>query len=116
MKKAKKYIGAAAVGFINGIFGAGGGMLAIPLLKSAGLPEKEAHRSALALIFPLTIFSILLYYFDGRMTLTDGFEYFLPGIAGAIIGAFLLNRIPDKLLRSSFSLLLIFSGIRMLFK
>ncbi len=116
MKKTKIFLGAAAVGFINGLFGAGGGMLAIPLLKSAKLPEKEAHRSALALIFPLTLFSIILYYFDGRMNLTDGFQYFLPGIFGAIIGAFLLNRLPDKFLRSSFSLLLIISGIRMLFK
>ena len=40
------------IGIINGLLGAGGGMLAVPALKKLGLSQKDAHRNALAVILP----------------------------------------------------------------
>ncbi len=116
MEKKKLYMGAAAIGFVNGLFGAGGGMLAVPLLKKSGMGERLAHRSSLLLILPLTVFSVFLYYLDGKIALSNAFDYLIPGAVGALIGTFLIAKLPAKLLKGSFSLLLIYSGIRMLLK
>ncbi len=116
MKNSRKVFGGAAIGFINGLFGAGGGMLAVPLLKSLGFSEKTAHRSSLLLILPLTVFSVFLYYFNGKIDLSSAFDYAFPGILGALSGTFLIAKLPAKLLKGGFSLLLIYSGIRMLLK
>ena len=32
-----------AIGIINGLLGAGGGMIAVPLLQKLGLDRKQAH-------------------------------------------------------------------------
>ena len=37
------------IGLINGLLGAGGGMLAVPLLKKMGLSQKQAHANAVQL-------------------------------------------------------------------
>ena len=44
------------IGAINGLFGAGGGMLAVPCLTYVwGLDEKSAHATAIAVILPLCL-------------------------------------------------------------
>ena len=42
-KNIKLALSGVAVGAVNGMFGAGGGMLAVPLLKRVGLTQREAH-------------------------------------------------------------------------
>ena len=34
-------------GMLNGLFGAGGGIAAVPLLKASGIPLKKAHATSL---------------------------------------------------------------------
>ena len=51
----------AACGLLNGLFGAGGGMAAVPLLKAGGLPQKKAHATSLAVILPLAAVSAAFY-------------------------------------------------------
>ena len=34
-------------GFLNGLFGSGGGIIAVPLFKKSGLSQKEAQATAL---------------------------------------------------------------------
>ena len=102
-----------AIGFINGLLGAGGGMLAVPLLKKYGLDTKEAHASSIAVILPLTIFSAALYVISGRVNISDSFIYIPTGILGAVIGAFILKKIPDKWIRRLFGIFMIWAGIRL---
>ena len=40
-------------GFLNGLLGAGGGILAVALLSRSGLARKEAHATALALMLQI---------------------------------------------------------------
>ena len=52
------------VGFINGFFGGGGGMIAVPTLaKFYDLEEKKAHATSIAVILPLSIASSIIYLF-----------------------------------------------------
>lgn len=104
------------IGIINGLLGAGGGMLAVPLLKKSGVEQKQAHATSIALILPLSIISAAAYLINGNVKIGDALPYLLPGAIGAALGAVLLKRIPDKWLRRVFGGFMIWAGIRLLMK
>ena len=115
-KKRFAYLGSLLIGFINGLLGAGGGMLAVPLLKKAGAEQKQAHATSIALILPLCLFSVTLYIVSGKVSFSDAAGYLPAGAIGAVIGAFLLSKIKDSWLRKIFALFIIWSGVRMWFR
>lgn len=99
-------------GFINSLFGAGGGILTVPYLKSRGLSQKKAQASALAVLLPISVINTVIYYFNGYFSLSDGI-YFLPfGFLGALTGVLVVNKIPNRILNLIFSIFLLYTGIR----
>lgn len=102
------------VGIVNGIFGAGGGMLAVPLLKKSGLEQKAAHANAVAVILPITIISAILYLIKGTVTFGDSFAFIPTGLLGSIIATFALQKLSNKLLQKIFAAFMIYAGIRLL--
>ena len=61
MKKSTVGAAGALVGIVNVLLGAGGGILAVPILKKCGLTQKQAQANAVAVILPLTIISFIIY-------------------------------------------------------
>ncbi len=120
MKKIKKYIrpvfSGLAVGLVNGVFGAGGGMLAVPFLKKSGLDQKSAHANAVAVILPITVISAIMYLVKGNMTLGDTFAYIPTGLIGSVIATFALQRFSNKWLQKIFALFMIYAGGRLLMR
>ena len=104
------------MGILNGMLGAGGGMLVVPLLKKFGLQQQDAHATAVAVIFPLSILSAAAYLWLGRYELGDAAVYLLPGAAGALAGGLLLAKIPGKWLRRGFACFMIWAGVRMVMR
>lgn len=109
---------AAAAGFagglLNGLFGSGGGSLAVPILEWGGNDAKRCHALSVAIMFFLsavsTVGNLLLGYFP-----LDKIKPLLPaGILGASVGAMLLRKTDNTVLHRIFGALLIFSGGRML--
>lgn len=105
-----------AVGLVNGVFGAGGGMLAVPLLKKSGLDQKSAHANAVAVILPITVLSAVLYLAKGTVNLKDSFAYIPTGLIGSIIATFLLKKFSNKWLQKIFAAFMIYAGIRLLMR
>ena len=71
-------------GFVNGFFGAGGGMIVVPLLVLlVGLEDKKAFSSAISIILPLTLVSLVIYAKDGALDAKTALPYLLGG-AGAL--------------------------------
>lgn len=105
-----------AVGLVNGIFGAGGGMLAVPLLKKSGLEQKSAHANAVAVILPITVLSAILYLVKGNVSISDSFAYIPAGLIGSVIATFLLKKISNQWLRKIFGGFMIYAGIRLLIR
>lgn len=104
------------IGLVNGLMGAGGGMVAVPLLKKCGLEQKEAHANAVAVILPITILSAVLYIFKDYVSVSDAVSFIPAGIIGSLIGAFLLKKISPKYLKKIFGCFMIYAGIRLLIK
>ena len=69
-------------GAVNGLFGAGGGMVLVPLLGSkTGIPERERFPTSIAIIAPICVVSLL---FSARWNMP--FLQLLPYLLGSVIG------------------------------
>lgn len=106
----------AATGFLNGFFGAGGGMVAVPMLQKSGLSTQEAHATSIAIILPLTVVSAILYFCSGSLAPGEALIYLPGGVAGALVGAYLLKKLDPLWIRRIFGVLILFSALRMLWK
>ena len=123
----KLILGGALTGLINGLLGAGGGMIAVPVLEGSGADAKQAHSGSIAVMLPLSLFSAaavllmdLVYAMidlhGGRVTLSDALPYIPAGIACAFCGVWLMNRISPALLHKIFGVFAIWAGVRMLMR
>ncbi len=118
----KKFLGhikgvfyGGAIGAANGFFGGGGGMLAVPLLERMGLPEQKAHATAILVILPVSALSFLLYAFRGFADLSVLIPTSLGVTIGGLLGAKLLNALPEKTISLVFAILQAFAGFWLLF-
>lgn len=104
------------IGFINGFFGGGGGMICVPVLTNIfKLKEKVAHATAIFIMLPLSISSLIVYFMHGTLN-ENSLGLIIIGFAGgAIIGALILNKINNVILKLIFSFIILAAGIRMLF-
>ncbi len=101
-------------GFINGLLGTGGGILAVTLLKKQELSQNNAHATAVALMLPLSIISLLLYLIRSNFSLWNYWPLLFPAISGSIAGAWLLKRLSPQKLRFFFALLLLYTAVHLL--
>ncbi len=116
MKKGVKNAAVGAVsGFFAGLFGSGGGIAVVEGLERTGVEEKRAHATSLAVIFPISAVSAVLYGIGGYVPLETTLWLCGGAAAGGILGAFCLKRVGVRLLNNIFTLLMLASGIRMLF-
>ena len=120
LSKAKtiRYTKLAAIGLLtglcNGLFGSGGGTIAVPAMEIVlHVEEHKAHATAIAIILPLTLISVTGYIFNKYVDWNLTWQVAAGGIAGGFIGAHLLKRIPSRVLRKVFGLFMIAAAIRM---
>ena len=104
------------IGVVNGMLGAGGGMLAVPLLRRAGLEKKAAHSNAVALILPITALSAILYLYRGNMTFSDAWRFMPSGVIGSALGTLMLKKISPLWLKRIFGGFMVYAGARLLMK
>ncbi len=118
MKKVKKVhiiIFGAIIGLINGFFGGGGGMVVVPLLnKMFGLEQKKAQATALFVILPISIVSTIVYMCYHSINFKEGWPVIVGIIAGGVIGASLLNKLKNSVIKGVFIFFMLLGGIGML--
>ncbi|MCL2068401.1 MAG: sulfite exporter TauE/SafE family protein [Oscillospiraceae bacterium] len=103
-----------AVGFLAGLLGAGGGMIAVPALRSLGLSEEKAHATSISVMLPLVLVSGMFYLNAGSFELSRALEFWPGGIAGAVVGAILLTKLKAIWIRRIFACVMLFFAIRLL--
>ncbi len=118
--KVKFRIKSSAIGFtsgvLNGLFGSGGGIAAVPLLERLGIEPKKSHATSVIIIFFLSIAATIGYYVSGGLDFNTAFSYIPSGLAGAAVGTVLLGKIDNSLLRRIFGVIMLISAVRMLFR
>lgn len=109
-------IASSFVGMINGLLGAGGGSLVVPLYESGmKLEAKKAHATAIATMLPICIVSGMIYLIGGEFDYVSGGVVTAGVILGGILGSLLLKVVKNDLLSLVFYFLMIYAGIKMLF-
>ena len=117
--KLKKYIGSglagSCAGAVNGLFGAGGGMVLVPLLtKLTQLEEDEIFPSSVVIILPMCLISLGLTFEKGTVPWDQTTFYLIGSCAGGILAGFFAKRIPTLWLHRLLGLLILWGGIRYL--
>ncbi|MDD5116028.1 MAG: sulfite exporter TauE/SafE family protein [Candidatus Omnitrophica bacterium] len=104
-------------GVLSGALGIGGGVVLIPALVFVfGLTQLQAQGTTLALMVPpIGLLAALRYYQSGNVKL--GMAGFICAgfFVGGLIGANLVQNLPQPLLRKIFALFLFFVSLRMFF-
>lgn len=115
MKKIKIPIIGLIAGIICGLFASGGGLILVPaFIYLLEIKDKIARGTAVLCILPMVITSSIFYYKENYINWNIGIACAIGGIAGGIIGAKLLKKIPTKYVRILFTLFLLYVSIKML--
>jgi uncharacterized membrane protein YfcA len=103
-------------GFVNGLFGSGGGILLVPIFNNlVNTEEQKSHATALAIIFFLTTTSSIFYVSSGVYDTSLTIKVGIGSIIGGYIGAKLLSKVNGKFLRITFGLIMVIAALRMVF-
>ncbi len=100
------------IGFANGLFGSGGGAIAVyAIQKKLKVETHKSHATAIAVMLPLSLISLFIYSGKSEVDLMTAFVISAGGIIGGIIGAKTLTKIPKNLLHKIFGTFMILSAI-----
>lgn len=102
-------------GIINGFLGSAGGISVVECLELEGFETKVSHATALLVILPLSILSVVFYVGSGFLDINSLMFLSIGALFGGILGAMLLKKASPKLINRLFTLLIIICGVRMLF-
>ena len=112
-KKWKYAVTGGLAGAVNGLFGAGGGMLLVPLLvRWCRLEERRAFATSVAVIFPISVVSAVVYWTHGAVDWRAALPYLAGGLAGGLIAGRLFRNIKLVWIRRAFGVLIVYGGVR----
>ena len=105
----------AGAGAVNGLFGAGGGMILVPLLGLlTNLEDRDIFPCSISIILPICLVSLGVTAWTGTVAWQEALPY-LPGSAlGGIAAGLWGKKIPTVWLPRGLGLLILWGGIRYL--
>lgn len=110
----KKFFEGTLCGFLNGFFGSGGGVVAVPILEKEDCATNEAHATSVALIFILSLVTAMFYGFSGNLDFSTAWGFIPWGVLGAVSGAIFLKKIKAAWLKRIFGGIVTLAALRML--
>ena len=102
-------------GVINGLFGAGAGLLLVPMIKLAShLDEKKVHATTLSCVMLMCVVSSVIFLINKQVDFKLTGLCLIGSLIGAILGTVLLQKFKNKIINLIFSCLLIVAGVLMI--
>ena len=102
-------IAGAAAGVVNGLFGAGGGMILVPLLTGlTKLEDREVFPTSISIILPICFVSLAIGIRDTALPWSDALPYLLGSGIGGILSGLLGKKIPTVWLHRSLGILILY--------
>ena len=117
IKLTPKYVAKVALigvvaGFMSGYVGVGGGFIMVPLFVSMlGIPMRLASGTSLTAVCILAIPGVIEQAVLGNIDYIVGVAMMIGSIPGAIVGANLVKRVPERALRFAFALFLLLMAV-----
>ncbi len=106
-------IAGICAGAVTGLFGAGGGMVLVPLLSMlTPLSDKEIFPSSISIIIPICLVSLFIG-FQGVLW-REAIPYLIGSGAGGFFAGKWGGKIPVKWLHRGLGILILWGGIRYL--
>ncbi len=102
-------------GAINGLFGAGGGMVLVPLLTwLTPIEEENIFPASVSIILPVCFISLGLSPQQDTIPWNIVIPYLLGSTAGGILAGLLGKKIPTTWLHKLLGILILWGGVRYL--
>lgn len=115
MRNWKLSVAGALAGMVNGLFGAGGGMVLVPLLQKSGvLEEREVFPSSVAIILPLCLVSLGISSLSAPIPFRQALPYLLGSVPGGVLAGILGKKIPTAWLHRALGAMILWGGVRYL--
>ena len=113
----KPYLGCGLAGLcagaVTGLFGAGGGMVLVPLLiLLTDIAEDSIFPSSVAIILPICLTSLFLG--SPKIPLSDALPYLIGSAAGGVLAGIFGKKIPTVWLHRFLGLMILWGGVRYL--
>lgn len=111
----KKIVIGILAGIVSGLFSTGGGMILVPafiyLLK---LDATKARGTSVFCILPMVLVSSFFYYKGNFIDWKIAILCAIGGAVGGYIGAKLLKKVPEKILKIVFTCFLAYVSFKMI--
>lgn len=112
----KQLLQGAAIGLVAGLasgyVGVGGGFIMVPLMLSIiGIPMRKASGTSLIAVMILAIPGVIEQGVIGNINYLAGIAIVIGTIPGAVIGARLVTKVPERTLRLLFGCFLIVAAV-----
>ena len=102
-------------GAVNGLFGAGGGMVLVPLLTMlTNLADEEVFPASISIILPICIVSLAVTARTTGLDLHTALPYLFGSAAGGILAGRFGKNIPVAWLHRGLGILILWGGYRYL--
>ena len=112
----KKILIGIIAGIVNGFFATGGGMILVPAyVYLLDMNSQKARGTSIFCILPMVITSSIFYYQSNYIDWKVGILCSIGGAVGGFIGAKLLKKLPEKTLKITFAVFLIYISYKMIF-
>lgn len=140
------WLSGAAAGFVNGLLGAGAGIVLVytfsalskrdskraskksPRKESEKENEKESGKNdsqnsvkdnfamTISTVLPISLLSAFTYFKNTDADVRMSFVFLIPGIIGGLIGAFVTDKISKTALKLIFAAVTVISGASMILR
>ena len=102
-------------GAVNGLFGAGGGMVLVPLLTwLTDLPDDGVFPASVSIILPICLVSLSLTLQPQVVPWNLAIPYLFGSSAGGVLAGLLAKKIPTLWLHRTLGVLILWGGLRYL--
>ena len=113
MRYSRSALAGFLAGAVAGLFGAGGGMILVPLLALlVKLPEEEIFPASVTIVVPICVVCLIIA--GNPLPWHQAFAYLLGSCIGGVAAGLLGDRIPTIWLHRILGVFILWGGFRYL--